>query len=76
MADVAADVDGEVTTDGAGGRGQRVGGAEEDCKRKILASDNETRAEGYGFIWIRTTAGLDGVTALPDHGADGARQHV
>ena len=24
----------------------------------------------------RTTAGLDGVTALPDHGADGAAQHV
>ena len=23
-----------------------------------------------------TTAGLDGVTALPDHGADGARVHV
>jgi hypothetical protein len=22
------------------------------------------------------TAGLDGVTALPDHGADGAAQHV
>ena len=52
MADVAADVDGEVTTDGAGGRGKGVGGAEEN------------------------TAGLDGVTALPDHGADGARGHV
>lgn len=24
----------------------------------------------------RTAAGLDGVTALPDHGADGAAQHV
>ena len=23
-----------------------------------------------------TTAGLDGVTALPDHGQDGAAQHV
>ena len=23
-----------------------------------------------------TTAGLDGITALPDHGADGARVHV
>lgn len=23
-----------------------------------------------------TAAGLDGVTALPDHGADGAREHV
>ena len=28
MADVAADVDGEVTTDGARGRGSGVGGAE------------------------------------------------
>ena len=43
---------GEVTTDGARGRGEGVGGAEED------------------------TAGLDGVTALPDHGADGAGGHV
>lgn len=31
VADVAADIDGEVTTDGAGGRGQGVGGTEEDC---------------------------------------------
>ncbi len=23
-----------------------------------------------------TAAGLDGVTTLPDHGADGAREHV
>lgn len=43
---------GEVTTDGAGGGGKRVGGTEDD------------------------TAGLDGVTALPDHGADGAGGHV
>jgi hypothetical protein len=43
---------GVVTTDGARGRGERVGGAEED------------------------TAGLDGVTTLPDHGADGAATHV
>lgn len=52
MADVAADVDGVVTTDGAGGRGGGVGGTEKD------------------------TAGLDGVTALPDHGADGTGGHV
>lgn len=25
---------------------------------------------------VHTTAGLDGVTALPDHGADGAGVHV
>lgn len=29
VADVAADVQGEVATDGAGGRGQGVGGTEE-----------------------------------------------
>ncbi|KAI6762794.1 hypothetical protein HG530_008774 [Fusarium avenaceum] len=52
VADVAADVDGEVATDGAGGRGKGVGGTEDG--------------------WIS----LDGVTALPDHGADGARVHV
>lgn len=52
MADIAADVNGEITTDGAGGGGQGVGGTEDD------------------------TAGLDDVTALPDHGGDGARAHV
>jgi hypothetical protein len=52
VADVATDVNGEVATDGAGGRGSGVGGTEEG------------------------TAGLDGITALPDHGADGARVHV
>lgn len=30
VADVAADIDGEVTTDGAGGGSQRVGGTEEN----------------------------------------------
>jgi len=43
---------GEVTTNGTRGRGEGVGGSEED------------------------TAGLDGVAALPDHGADGAGGHV
>lgn len=52
VADVAADIDGVVTTDGAGGGGQGVGGTEDGA------------------------AGLDGVLALPDHGADGAAQHV
>lgn len=33
---------------------------------------------GYGDVVAGqlTTAGLDGITALPDHGADGARVHV
>lgn len=52
VAHVAADIEGEVATDGAGGRGEGVGGTEDG------------------------TAGLDGVTALPDHGADGTRAHV
>ena len=52
VADVAADIDGVVTTDGAGGGGQGVGGTEDGA------------------------AGLDDVLALPDHGADGAAQHV
>jgi len=52
VADVAANVEGEVTTDGAGGGGEGVGGTEDGA------------------------AGLDGVTALPDHGADGAGAHV
>lgn len=52
VADVAADVQGVVATDGAGSGGQGVGGAQDGA------------------------AGLDGVLALPDHGADGAAQHV
>lgn len=52
VADIAADIDGVVTTDGAGGGSQGVGGTEDGA------------------------AGLDSVLALPDHGADGAAQHV
>lgn len=52
MADVAADVDGVVTTNGARGGRKRVGGTENG------------------------TTSLDGITAFPDHGADGARGHV
>jgi hypothetical protein len=52
VAHVAANVESEVATDGAGSRGEGVGGTEDG------------------------TAGLDGVTALPDHGADGAGAHV
>lgn len=37
VADVATNVDGEVTTDGAGGGSQRVGGAEEDYRSVQLA---------------------------------------
>ncbi len=37
VADVAADVDGEVTTDGARGGGKGVGGTEDDWKRLVGA---------------------------------------
>lgn len=36
VADVAADVDGEVATDGAGGGGEGVGGTEDGCSRAWL----------------------------------------
>ncbi|KAF2024294.1 hypothetical protein EK21DRAFT_104780 [Setomelanomma holmii] len=52
VAHVAAHVERVVAADGAGRRGERVGGAEDGA------------------------AGLDGVTAFPDHGADGAGAHV
>jgi hypothetical protein len=52
VADVAADIDGEVATDSAWEGVLGVGGTEDG------------------------TAGLDGVTAFPDHGADGAGGHV
>jgi hypothetical protein len=32
--------------------------------------------EQYSNDWKLTTASLDSITALPDHGADGARVHV
>jgi len=52
VADVTANINGIVTTDGARGRGERVGGTEDSA------------------------ASLDGITAFPDHGGDGAAQHV
>lgn len=52
VANVAANVEGEVAADGAGGGGEGVG-----CTKD-------------------STAGLDGVTAFPDHGADGTGAHV
>lgn len=36
MADVAADVNGEVATDGAGGGGEGVGGTEDGCSELWL----------------------------------------
>jgi hypothetical protein len=36
VADVAADIDGEVTTDGAGGGGKGVGGTEDGCYMLVI----------------------------------------
>ncbi len=71
VADVAADIDGIVTTDGTWLGGERVGGTEEDCSYQY----NED-----GSVWVglgkHTTASLDGITTFPDHGADGSAAHI
>ena len=41
VADVAADVDGEVAADGTGGRSQGVGGAEDGCMLSVTASGDQ-----------------------------------
>jgi hypothetical protein len=41
VADVAADIDGEVTTDGAGGGGKGVGGTEDGCCMLIMGTYDE-----------------------------------
>jgi hypothetical protein len=64
------DIDGVVTTDGAGGGSEGVGGAEESWGRKLSVIGSH-RDKGR-----RTAASLDGITALPDHGDDGAAVHV
>lgn len=46
VADVAADVDGEVATDGARGGGQGVGGAEEDCCRYSVSIGPDKSSNG------------------------------
>ena len=45
VADVAADIDGVVTTDGAGGRGQRVGGTEDGWLNPLV---NRPQRSGRG----------------------------
>ena len=44
MADVAADIDGEVAADGAGSGGERVGGTEDDWR--LSAPGSGGRSEG------------------------------
>jgi hypothetical protein len=68
VADVAADVDGIVTTDGTRGGGKRVGGTKDACEVLVVNTM---------FCWGEcTAAGLAGVTALPDHGDDRTAEHV
>lgn len=87
MADVAADIDRKVTADGTGGGGQGVGGSEENCAERLVSRMSRSCLgtginipSNYALLseggLVRTTASLDGVTALPDHGADGAAHHV
>lgn len=69
VADVATDINGIVTTDGAGGGGKRVGGTKNGCSRLVC---------GLRRILIGelTTTGLASITTLPNHGDDWAAQHV
>lgn len=67
VADVASDINGEVTTDGTWGGCERVGGAEENLGVSIVG-DGEGR--------LLTTAGLDSITTLPNHSADWSGTHV
>ena len=69
VANVAADIDGIVTTDGTWGGLEWVGSAEDGCSGSV-ASHGE---------WLSaklTSTGLAGVTTLPDHGDDWTAQHV
>merc|ERR1712000_220233 len=68
VADVAADIDGIVTTDGTRGGGKRVGSAEDACGMV-----------SYGMLRLKialTAAGLASIAALPDHGDNGTAEHV
>lgn len=52
VADVSANIDGIVTSDGARGGSERIGSTENG------------------------STGLAGVSSFPDHGEDGAREHI
>lgn len=67
--DIRTTHNGVVTADGARGGGERVGGTEDGCDMLVNFSGQSIDGE-------HTTTGLDGVAALPDHGDDGAAQHV
>ena len=71
VADIAANVDGVVAADRAGSGGERVRGAEDRCALSV-----SQRSTGVGGDGRRTSAGLAGVAAFPDHGDDRTAQHV
>ena len=48
VADVAADIDGEVTTDGARGGGKGVGSTEDDCS--TVSASGDTLKEWGSFV--------------------------
>jgi hypothetical protein len=68
VADVAAQIDTVIATDGTWGGGERVGGTKEDWKCQTV---RRWRVSG-----VPTTASLDGITSLPDHSADRSRSHI
>lgn len=63
---------GEVTSDSARSGCERVGGTKERC-RGICLSIKDIPIK---FRIQLTATSLDGVTAFPYHGADGAAQHI
>jgi len=72
VADVPSDIDSVITADRAWGGSQWVGGAEKSWYKLDMWCCGALGKGGWGH----TAAGLDGIAALPDHGADWAGVHV
>jgi len=71
VADVAANRQAVIATDGARGRGKGVGGTEDGWKEFLSVKDKSCEE-----MVMHTAASLDSVKTLPDHGDDGAAVHV
>lgn len=69
VADVAADIDSVVATDGTWGRCERVGSTEDHCGMLELST------EAF-YLEQHTAAGFAGVTTFPNHGNDWTAEHV
>jgi len=63
---------GEVTSNSARSGCERVGGTKERCRAICLSIKDIPIKFGIQL----TATSLDGVTAFPYHGADGATQHI